>query len=356
MIKKISFEIETTTPMFLAGADQSKAELRAASIKGLLRFWWRALQAESNLDSLREKESKIFGSSDEKTGGGSSFAIRIAHEGVLETTNADLPKHNITVTSKGKSFPVNVLEYLAYGPCSYDKVKKKNVIVRKYISSGFKFNLHLSIFKQEFLNEILEAMYVFDLFGGVGSKSRNGFGSFFITNKDECFNSIANDISVGGAYTKENLQKVVKGTELKAYTTFAEGTNIFRAKESYATWDKTLGEVGKIYRGIRSGDIRIRKEKGEGFNTFEQKHKCDKRQYIGSPIVADRRTKSLLDRHAKPYFIKIAKEGDIYRAYILYLPSRYCIELDNAVQHDRKFTEVCNEFNAFLSQHMEVII
>ncbi len=354
MIKKISFEIETITPMFLSGADQSKAELRAASIKGLLRFWWRTLQVESNLDRLREKESKVFGSSDEKTGGGSSFAIRIAHEGVLETTNADFPKHNIIVTSKGKSFPVNVLEYMAYGPCSYDKVKKKNVIVRKYISGGFKFSLHISIFKQEFLNEILKAMYVFDLFGGVGSKSRNGFGSFLITNKDECFNSIANDISVGGAYTKENLQKVAKGTDLKAYTTFAEGTRVFRAKDPYATWDKTLGEVGKIYRGIRSGDIKIGKEKDS--IPFEQKYKYDKRQYIGSPIVADHKTKSLLDRHAKPYFIKITKEGDRYRAYILYLPSRYCVELDNAVQHDRKFTEVCNEFNTFLSQHMETII
>lgn len=356
MIKKIIFEIETITPMFLSGADQSKAELRSASIKGLLRWWWRALQAESNLEILREKESKIFGSSDEKTGGGSSFAIRIAHEGVLETSNTDLPKHNITVKSKGKSFPVNVLEYMAYGPCSYDKVKKKNVIVRKYISCGFKLSLHMNIFKPEFLTEILKAMYVFDLFGGVGSKSRNGFGSFFISNKDECFNSIANDLSVSGAYSKENLQKIIKRTEDKAYTTFTEGTKVFMAKESYATWDKTLGEVGKIYRGIRSGDIKISNEKEMDLKPFEQKHKFEKRQYIGSPIVADHKTKSLLDRHAKPYFIKIAKEGDRYRAYILYLPSRYCIELNNAAQHDRKFTEVCNEFNAFLSQHMDPII
>lgn len=46
MLKKITFEIETITPMFLAGAEQGKAELRAACLKGLLRFWWRAIRYE----------------------------------------------------------------------------------------------------------------------------------------------------------------------------------------------------------------------------------------------------------------------------------------------------------------------
>lgn len=96
MLRKITFEVETITPMFLSGADQSKAELRAASIKGLLRFWWRALQAESDINKLRERESQIFGSSDEERGGGSSFSLRILHDGQLKTVKEKFPKQNIT--------------------------------------------------------------------------------------------------------------------------------------------------------------------------------------------------------------------------------------------------------------------
>lgn len=365
MIKKITFEIETITPMFLAGADQSKAELRAASIKGLLRFWWRALQSESSLDELRKKESRIFGSSDEKLGGGSSFAMRIEHMGNLSTTKADLPKHNITVTSvsRGKTFPVNILEYLAFGPCSYDKIKKKNVITRDYIQHNFKFTIHIIIFKKEWVKEILQAMYVFELFGGIGSKSRNGFGSFLISNKQECFNSVDDRFAINDdRYSKTNLQNFVNHTDVKSYTSFAEGTRVFRTRELYNTWDKALGEVGKIYRGIRSGDIKIANIDGKQ-TTFEKHFKYDKRQYIGAPIIVDKQEKSFLERHAKPYFIKVAIEGSKYRSYILYLPAQYCEGFDkgrhgviNHTEVNREFIDVCNEFNKFLAEHMETIL
>jgi CRISPR-associated protein Cmr1 len=36
------FEVEVVTPMFLGGANNLEAELRVPSIKGMLRFWWRA--------------------------------------------------------------------------------------------------------------------------------------------------------------------------------------------------------------------------------------------------------------------------------------------------------------------------
>ncbi|MDI3498463.1 type III-B CRISPR module RAMP protein Cmr1, partial [Archaeoglobus sp.] len=38
-----TFTLEAITPVFMRGANQSKAEIRAASIKGLMRWWFRAL-------------------------------------------------------------------------------------------------------------------------------------------------------------------------------------------------------------------------------------------------------------------------------------------------------------------------
>jgi len=48
--------------MFLAGADGKTPELRAPSIKGAVRFWWRAMNGCLSIKDLKEKESEIFGS------------------------------------------------------------------------------------------------------------------------------------------------------------------------------------------------------------------------------------------------------------------------------------------------------
>lgn len=343
MIKKITFEIETITPMFLSGADQGKAELRAASIKGLLRFWWRALQAESDLNNLRARESAIFGSSDEKKGGGSSFAIRIITNGDFNPTKNKFPSNpQYQVPVEGKSFKVNILEYLSYG--TYENIPRQgNVFTREYYPAKMKFYIVLNFIDEAWRDEVLKAFYVWSILGGIGSRSRNGFGSFNVVNMEEAFKNIKDIISVETPYEQENIRKLIKSNSIRTtYPSFTKDTKIFKTKQIFNAEFDALADVGKIYKN--------------GRGKLEKRHFFDKRQYIGAPIVERKVTKSLLDRHAKPYFIKIAKEGNQYRAYVLYLPSRYCMELNNAEQHDRKFAEICTEFNGFLSQSMDTVI
>jgi CRISPR/Cas system CMR-associated protein Cmr1 (group 7 of RAMP superfamily) len=45
-------EAKLLTPLFMSGANQEEAEFRVASIKGALRFWWRATHAEADYKSL----------------------------------------------------------------------------------------------------------------------------------------------------------------------------------------------------------------------------------------------------------------------------------------------------------------
>jgi CRISPR-associated protein Cmr1 len=59
-VKRLTFDLEFITPAFIGGANQ-QAELRPASFVGLLRWWWRALKGECNIEKLREEEVKIFG-------------------------------------------------------------------------------------------------------------------------------------------------------------------------------------------------------------------------------------------------------------------------------------------------------
>lgn len=61
-MKTVTFICKSITPMFMYGANQNEPELRPASIKGVMRFWWRAINGDLSLDELKEKEGEIFGS------------------------------------------------------------------------------------------------------------------------------------------------------------------------------------------------------------------------------------------------------------------------------------------------------
>ncbi len=69
-MQEIIFTLRTVTPLFLAGADQSAAELRAPSFRGLMRYWHRALVGglvgtdDAGLKKVSEAESTLFGTTD----------------------------------------------------------------------------------------------------------------------------------------------------------------------------------------------------------------------------------------------------------------------------------------------------
>lgn len=53
--------VRVETPMFIGGFTPSWAEWRTASIKGVLRYWYRAIQPDL------EKEKEIFGSANRQS-------------------------------------------------------------------------------------------------------------------------------------------------------------------------------------------------------------------------------------------------------------------------------------------------
>src|SRR5712691_4243202 len=75
----ITFTLRILTPLFLAGADQTKAELRAPSFRGLMRYWQRALVGgmggtdRRGLEEVAKAETAVFGATDT----GSAVSIRV---------------------------------------------------------------------------------------------------------------------------------------------------------------------------------------------------------------------------------------------------------------------------------------
>ncbi|MDD3654448.1 MAG: type III-B CRISPR module RAMP protein Cmr1 [Desulfotomaculaceae bacterium] len=336
-MEHLFFECETITPMFLAGADSSVPELRPPSIKGILRFWWRALQADKN--EFKVKEEKIFGGVSE---GGlkSSFSIKVSGDsrGSMENyiSRESLKKHPYKVNR----FELNILEYLAYG--TYDYIKGKgNVFNRSYIKPGYKFTIEIITGTNAWeRDELAGALRMFFLFGAIGSKARNGFGSFRL------IKSNPSDLIQTGLPDLGMIEKYLGYKGIPSYSAFSANARLFKTKGKFYDWDSCLAELGYVYRDCRLS-LKPRQ----------------KRQYIGAPLIINKQYESILDRHAKPYFMKVHKQDNEFTGFILYLPSLYCTGLQkdregNQINHElvnKNFLKYSAELNDKLAGRMEVI-
>lgn len=321
-MEKIKYECEVVTPMFSGGENSNFAEIRGQSIKGLLRFWWRAFnicKLDNDLKALKEEEGKIFGSSLSGQERKSSFKIKIIENKIIKN-KSKLPQYSESVSSKGKNFNINLLEYLCFG--IYDP--QSRAIKREYIDVNSKFDIEFLIEKPEFKQDILDSFYLLVYFGGIGSKNRNGFGKIKIS--EDKFDYI--------------LEKIKKSKQDKNsdvhFLSFNKNIRIYQITDSYNNWSDCLGNLGKIYR-----DARLK---------LEEKHNYEKRQYIGAPIIINPGgQQSVLARKGKPVFLNVLKNGQVYKGYILYLHSdTYYPNPENNKISNITYQAVCKKFLDFL--------
>jgi CRISPR-associated protein Cmr1 len=155
----ITFHCETITPMFLSGADGQTPELRAPSIKGALRFWWRALNGHLperdgnrwDYSKLQKEEANLFGGTGSNTKR-SSFALQV------------IPHENLRI--KRKAEPVPHKPFMKQD--AIDIKQSFDVVIR---------------FRNSDAKEKLKSIFVLTaLLGGLGKRVRRGMGSFTIHN------------------------------------------------------------------------------------------------------------------------------------------------------------------------------
>ena len=136
--------LETVTPMFLHGENSRNLELRPPPFKSLMRYWWRTVQ-DCNVTFLREKEAALFGS----TKGKSPFSIRILGETKLDRRN--------------------------YKPLPH-RTDNRGFFADAY-KEGQSFDLYLIITNGSNASNYAQIAKLGFLLGGVGNRSRRGFGS-----------------------------------------------------------------------------------------------------------------------------------------------------------------------------------
>ena len=169
---------QITTPMFLGDSDSSECaeKIRPSSLKGALRFWWRALNwgrvysacgknSDAALQRLHKEEGALFGLAakthgKEKVGGQSVFRLRIRDDG-----------------SQAGRESVRGIPYLL-GQGLTDKNKESH-----YLQSGSGFTVCCYPSPQmssEQSEQLEQALLCLGMLGGLGARSRKGLGSLSI--------------------------------------------------------------------------------------------------------------------------------------------------------------------------------
>jgi CRISPR-associated protein Cmr1 len=300
-------DVEVVTPMFLGGSDVNEAELRAPSLKGMLRFWWRANCGDILYNEMVNKESEIFGSTTNK----SSFSISMFPKRTLSCSK-ELKQRGRTFKVHGRS--VHILDYLAYGTHTYVK-GQGNVYHKEHIIPGNIFTLKMK-FRKRFEREITTALAWLIHYGGIGARSRNGFGSM-----------------------ATKIEKPVTDfkSDLKSYTTTSTKSKLFKFAEE-KTWHEAHSNVGLAYREARL--------------SIEKKHSYSLRKLIAAPLTVNKQNRADLERHAKPYFIHVSKlKSGMFQGQILYMPYNYLSEKeDYNTQKLSDYKEACKKMNQKLSE------
>jgi CRISPR-associated protein Cmr1 len=309
--------------MFLSGADQNTPELRPPSIKGALRFWWRAMNGHLSLEDLKKREEEIFGG----TEGRSKVLVRIGKRNLKNenTKQKDfLPKGYSVNVGHGK---MHAIDYLAYGIENFDKEKSFN---RDYLRIQKEFDLILS-FPENLQEDILKVLYVFSYFGGLGAKSRNGFGSIYIQSNE--FGNI-------------EMGELFKG-DLKNYTSFSKNSKLYTGKEFTNPYE-ALSEIAVAYHYAKS--------------SLTQNEK----QYIALPMEGSKTPLKQLERHTKPYFLSVHKTKNAQKPYqgkILFLPYKYLQgykdkngkEIQNLSSVQDAYNAATQKFNKKLQEKLNLI-
>lgn len=198
--------LELVTPAFLAGAQQEAedCDLRPATLRGLLRWWWRTMHAGFvDPSTLLSLEAAVWG--DTIAAGAVGIAIvesqpvgpcAFDYKDGFGPKPAFARDQGLAPRPDGRT--TQGLFYASYG---MDEISRGQQRHRYYLDAGSTFRLRIAATDAEFLtrrkelkdprkrsaaqvapashvlDQALAALWLLCHFGGVGSKSRKGFGS-----------------------------------------------------------------------------------------------------------------------------------------------------------------------------------
>lgn len=194
-------EYELITPLFGGGVDPAEADpvttIRATEIRGQLRFWWRACRGgkpefDGDLTKMKKAEDEIWGKAYEKkdtpTPQDETVQIRVEVVNPDTLTKLFRIEKNKRGRNQSKSIHGPGIGYVAFPlQPSQDELKQPNPEV-KDVRSDVSFKLTIS-FPVDQKDEVETSLWAWETFGGIGARTRRGFGALHLLKVDGKNNS-----------------------------------------------------------------------------------------------------------------------------------------------------------------------
>lgn len=240
------------TPLFLGDANQNinpDNPIRSASIKGALRFWWRALTwnriycAEKNnvnaaLQKLHAAEARLFGiAAEDEKGGQGLFLLSVI---------SPKDRHKIS-TEKLSEQRINYL--IGQGLSKREAIKEGEFTVKIL----FKPNC-----PDQDNQSITDALMMFGLLGALGSRARHGLGSISLTVLKKSGKNIA--VPINKDQYKEMITGLLKNLvhHEPPFTAFSGFTRLEISKQETDAMRllKAVNDEQQMYRSYgRNGKV-----------------------------------------------------------------------------------------------------
>ncbi len=336
-MQTITFECEVITPMFLAGADGTTPELRAPSIKGALRFWWRAMNGHLveekengsfDYSKLKQREMDIFGGTfgdDDEKAKRSSFNLYIEKDIVDTDKGKDIWQligYEPKISAKGNTFYTAKKSgaFEGVGYLYYSTFMSK---LRDYIKPNARFSFTISFQNEKYIDDVINALSALTVFGGLGTRSRRGAGGFKVIDITNCSNlnleqkaksTFLNDFSI------EELIKriIIKNHNNQSYS-HLKNSLIFTFNVEN-NWLRALEFPAKQFKSFRkTEEANYQYTPNFGFPIL---HRGQNTTMQGGKWVTVRGKDELekLERRASPLIFKVYKINDReYVSFILWL-------------------------------------
>lgn len=306
----LTLRCKVITPVFMMGSDSSSPELRASEFKGMMRFWWRAIRGDDNINKLRKDEAEIFGGTGEKEGKSRVIIKVYPQPGRYIGDNL---KNDLEDKDAG-------IRYLLYSTVLPNRE-------RSYIKPGFEFYISLSSFDENSFKNALASLWASIYLGGFGTRARRGAGNIVVENIEG--DTFGLDFVPKGEnnetlfnWLKSNLDKcflMINNGMVKNFC--AKYTNlsfsrIIISNQEFEDWKGALNDIGREYAKFREN------HRAKIFDTA----------VFGLPIVyRDKTTKvegKYSERRGSPLIIKILVSNSRFYWLTLRLTGEFLQEND----------------------------
>ena len=254
--KELEFTIRFLTPAFLGDAEQ-KGRWRTPPFKALLRQWWRvAYAAQQNYDvsiaDLRKAEGKLFGNAwltREEDGKAKadycSSRVRLRLDrwdrGELQTWEKLEPR-GIQHPEVEKLPQIGPHLYLGYGPLIVPRGATITTLKNApAIHAGKTATLRLAFPAGE-ETLLLQALRLMHLYGTVGGRSRNGWGSFVLEPRP----------GSSAPIPTRKWEAALAQSWAHAIGEDGQGALIWRTTKTYQDWRELMRDLAIIRIAVRT--------------------------------------------------------------------------------------------------------